>query len=131
MYAPEGRRSISPMHRALFLLWIEGLVQERSTKMADQARMSISLDSLLKQQLVDYAKQQDISQSDVVSDALTMYLEIKQGLYDYNEPALERLNQITDALVGLRTEEIKNRETMERVEAVLLRYMNGESYYAE
>lgn len=105
--------------------------REEHKKVADQTRMSISLDSLLKQQLVDYAKQQDISQSDVVSDALTMYLEIKQGLYDYNEPALERLNQITDALVGLRTEEIKNRETMERVEAVLLRYMNGESYYAE
>lgn len=98
-------------------------------ELANQTRMSITLDSLLKQQLVDYAATQDVSQSDIVSDALTMYLEIKQGLYDYNEPALERLNQITDALVGLRTENVQNRETMERVESVLLRYMNGENYY--
>lgn len=97
--------------------------------MANQSRMSITVDSLLKQQLVDYATKQDISQSDVVGEALTMFLEIKQGLYDYNEPALERLNQITDALAGLRSEQVQSQDSMSRMEAVLMRYMNGENYY--
>lgn len=97
--------------------------------MAEQSRMTITLDSVLKQQLVNYAKQTGASQSDVVNDGLVMYLEIKQGLYDYNEPALDRLNQMTDILVGFREEQIKNRESMERIEGVLLRYMNGENYY--
>lgn len=99
--------------------------------MSNQSRMSITLDSLMKQQLLDYSKQQGVSQSDVIGDALTMYLEIKRGLYDYNEPALQRLNSITDALVGFREEQAKTRESMERVEASLLRYMNGENYYDE
>lgn len=97
--------------------------------MSSQSRMTITLDSVLKQQLVNYSKQSGDSQSDVINNALTMYLEIKQGLYDYNEPALDRLNQMTDLLVGFREEQIKNRETMERMEGVLLRYMNGDNYY--
>ena len=96
-----------------------------------QSRMSISLDSLVKQQVVDYAKQQDITQNEVINDAILMYLEIKRGLYDYNEPALERLNNITDSLVGLRSEQFKTADTMSRIESVLLRYMNGENYYDE
>ena len=105
------------------------MVQERGITMGQPTRMSITLDSLVKQQVVSYAKQQGINQNEVINDAITMYLEIKQGLYDYNEPALERLNAITDALVGLRSEQSQSRESMERVEGVLMRYMNGENYY--
>lgn len=97
--------------------------------MAEQSRMSITLDPLVKQAVVDYAKQEDISQNEVINDALMLYIEIKSGLYDYNEPALERLNNIIDAIVGLRSEQTKTVETMERMESVMLRYMNGENYY--
>lgn len=97
--------------------------------MAEQSRMSITLDPLVKQAVVDYAKQEDISQNEVINDAIMLYIEIKSGLYDYNEPALERLNNIIDAIVGLRSEQTKTVETMERMESVMLRYMNGENYY--
>lgn len=98
--------------------------------MADK-RMTITVDSALKTQLEQFSKVENKSQSDIIGEALVMYLQIEQGLYDYNEPALTRLNQITDALVGFREEQQKTADTMRRMEAVLFRYMSGENYYDE
>jgi len=94
-------------------------------------RMTISIEPALKSRLEHYSKTISKSQSDIIGEALDMYLQIEQGLYDYNEPALTRLNQMTDAFVGLREEQQKTVETMSRVETLLFRYMNGENYYNE
>jgi len=56
---------------------------------------------------------------------------MQNGLFDYNEPALQRLNQIIDYLVGNVSKQDEMLESVSRLEGVLLRYLNGDNYYNE
>lgn len=82
----------------------------------------------LNARLDNYMKLHNMSKNQIIVDALSLYLDVNTGLYDFNDPALQRLNQILDATKGLSERQNSTREALDRFYDVFVRYTNGDNY---
>ena len=94
-------------------------------------RFSVSLNEDTHKALEVLSKRDGQSKNEIINHAVNQYIDMQNGLFDYNEPALQRLNQIIDYLVGNVSKQDEMLESVSRLEGVLLRYLNGDNYYNE
>lgn len=95
------------------------------------ARITFRATPMLNDRIDNYAKLAGISKNQVIEEAVDFYLSVKTGLYDFNEPALQRLSQLQDAQVGT-TQEVRDlNKSIEGLAEVLMRYVNGNNFLGE
>lgn len=98
--------------------------------MADNdVRVTLRIPKELDEKLGHYASLNGISKNKAIVEAMDLYLKVRYGLYDFNEPALQRLDQLVDAMGGMNARLDRQHDVMHQMTDLIIRYSSGENYY--
>lgn len=87
-------------------------------------RIPVDLDNRLN----NYIQLHNMSKNELLLEAITLYLDVNTGLYDFNDPALQRLNQMVDAIGGLSKRQDATRDAVQQLYEAFVRYTSGDNY---
>ena len=90
--------------------------------------MTIRIPEALDARLGMYAKAHGTTKTQIIEEALTMHLDVNTGLYDFQEPAIQRLNQLQDLMTGLSISVVRMNESLQDVVDLLEMYSSGDNF---